>query len=132
MQKILNINSAFETIIPIYTAVPTSLNAFKENIYLELPNLNFSKAIKKPAANLTSFLRANYQHCWEDAGWKIIDEIESLCKMKIMVHSTWFFYSDVSSWSSNIRPWRTQSLNSTKRKFESDIYSATVKVKRKT
>ena len=132
MQKILNIGSVTETIIPIYIAVPPSLNAFKEGIYEELSRLNFSKAIKKPATNLTSFLRANYQQCWEDAGWKIFDEIESFCEMEIMVHSTWFFYSDISSWSSNIRPWRTQSLNSTKRKFESAIYSATVEVKRKT
>ena len=117
MQKILNINNITKTIIPIYIAAPPSLYAFKENIYQELPKLNFSKTITKPAANLTSFLQAMLgRQCWEDAGWKIIDEIKSLCEMEIMVHSTWFFYSDVSSWSSNIRPWCTTSLNSTKKK----------------
>ena len=108
--------------IPVYMAVPTSLNVFRNDVYKELENLNISFA--KPAKRLENFLMENYQSCWNQTGWHVVEEIVSLCEMEIMVHSTWFFYSPASTWSENIRPLRkTKSLQ---RKFEANVFDLAI------
>ena len=108
--------------IPVYMAVPTSLDDFRNNVYKELENLNIS--LSKPLRSLENFLVENYQSCWSQTGWHVVEEIVSLCEMEIMVHSTWFFYSPASSWSEHIRPLRkTKSLQ---RKFEANVFDLAV------
>ena len=56
------------------------------------------------------FLVENYQFCWNQTGWHVVEEIVSHCEMEIMVHSAWFFYSPASTSAENIRPLRKINL----------------------
>ena len=125
LKRMLEINSVAQKVIPIYIAVPFALETFRNNVYDELMILNHSKTFMKPSENLTIFLYDNYHQCWEENEWNVTEEIESLCEMEIMAQSTWFFYSVSSSWSANVRKWRT-SLQTSQRQFETDIFASAV------
>ena len=121
LQPVIDLHNVTQS-IPVYIAVPTTLDIFRNDIYKELENISLSFA--KPAKSLKNFLVENYQFCWNQTGWHVVEEIVSLCEMEIMVHSTWFFYSPASTWSENIRPLRkTKSLH---RKFEANIFGLAV------
>ena len=121
LQSVIDLHNVTQS-IPVYIAVPTSLDDFRNNVYKELENLDIS--LSKPLRSLENFLVENYQSCWSQTGWNVVEEIVSLCEMEIMVHSTWFFYSPASTWSKSIRPLRkTKSL---KRKFEANVFSLAV------
>jgi len=90
--------------ISIYIASPPSIKDFRNDIYIQLQEI--SKQIIKPTKELKDFLSEKYESCWIESGWKIPEEIESFCEMEIMVHSSWFFFSTLSTWSENIRPLR--------------------------
>ena len=121
LQPVIDLHTVTQS-IPVYIAVPTSLTVFRDDVYRELENLNISLA--KPSKRLKNFLMENYQSCWNQTGWQVVEEIVSLCEMEIMVHSTWFFYSPASTWSENIRPLRkTKSLQ---RKFEANVFDLAV------
>ena len=107
--------------IPVYIASPPSLKDFKNEVFNELQR--FSKLFLKPPKTLLEFLSEKYKSCWEETGWKVIEEIESLCEMEVMMRSSWFFYSAVSSWSENIRSWRSIPKNIFKQKADANIVS---------
>ena len=121
LQSAIDLHNVTQS-IPVYIAVPTSLDDFRNNVYDELHKIY--QSFVKPAKSLENFLMENYQSCWNQTGWHVVEEIVSLCEMEIMVHSTWFFYSPASTWSDNIRPLRkTKSLQ---RKFEANVFGLAV------
>ena len=107
--------------IPVYVAAPPSINDFRNEIYNKLQKQ--SKFLLKPPKTLREFLSDKYKLCWEETGWKIIEEIESLCEMEIMMRSSLFFSSVVSSWSKNIYCWRSISEKTSKHKANADLLS---------
>ena len=116
MKSIFNVTQT----IPVYIATPPSIHQFRNEIYDELQRI--SELFTRPSQSLHEFLSEKYTSCWEETGWKIVEEIESFCEMEIMVRSAWFFFSPASTWSENIRPLRFDSKQrQRKRKFEANI-----------
>lgn len=81
----------------LYIATPPSLNNFSNDIYSYAKSTN----LMYPKINLETYLTKNYKTCWYEI-WTNTDEIVSLVEMVIMEKSDIFFYSDGSSWSSNV------------------------------
>ena len=113
--------------IPIYIATPPQLESFADEVYEELEKLN--KLLVKPTIKLKAFLSSNYNICWKETGWKIMENIISLSEMEIMMKSTWFFFSPGSTWSETIRPFRTDTFenNTIVKRFEANVFQLAVK-----
>ena len=105
--------------LPVYIAAPPDEKDFVHSVYEELENLTFTR----PSMSVETFLTNKYGDCWQNHGWTNIPDIISLSEMEVMKNSFWFFYSAGSTWSQNIRPFRSYKTESGKfqKKFEADI-----------
>jgi len=108
--------------IPIYIASPPSLESFVNKVYDELEKL-YNRAVK-PSVKLRDFLSSKYNICWEDAGWKVTENIFSLCESEILINSFWFLFSYPSTWSQMIRPFRTNTYGNGTigKRFETNVF----------
>lgn len=98
--------------VPVYVAMPSTLNDFGQDVMNELIKMN--NDFVRPTIPLKSFLSKNYKTCWRKNKWTNIGEILSLSEMELMHKSSWFFYSKGTTWSRNVRSLRTVMKKETK------------------
>ena len=106
IEKELNISNDVvnQTPIPIYIAMPTKIEKFRDDVYENILAIN--KNFIKPTEHIETYLTKQYEQCWKETGWINLEEMFSLCEMEIMILSEWFIFSPGSTWSANVRPYR--------------------------
>ena len=122
----LQVSNEASASLPVYIAAPPGEEDFVNDVYKELENLN--KSFTRPSMSIERFLTSRYGDCWQKHGWTNIPDIISLSEMEVMKNSFWFFHSPGSSWSRNVRPFRSyiDTNGKVKKKFERDIIKVVV------
>ncbi|CAK8678797.1 unnamed protein product [Clavelina lepadiformis] len=114
--------------LPVYISTPPSLKHFKSKILSHLKDL--SSQLKIDLMDLEVYLvQAGLAQCLKNANWVSRNEIISLTEMEIVRKSKYFFYSIISTWSSNIRPLRSEwAKEGIRKKFEASVFQLAVDV----
>ena len=103
--------------ILVYMAAPSNATELKTKFYDEL--LNSNGIFEKPSESLESYLQKRFKPCWKQNVWiHSTADIFSLCEMELMIQSSWFLYSNPSTWSNVARLIRRTNQNV---KFEESL-----------
>ena len=103
--------------ILVYMAAPPSADELKTKFYDELSNSN--GIFEKPSESLETYLQKRFKPCWKQNVWIYSTaDIFSLCEMELMIQSSWFLYSNPSTWSDVARLIRRTNQNV---KFEESL-----------
>ena len=103
--------------ILVYVAAPPSADELKTKFYDELSNSN--GIFEKPSESLETYLQKRFKHCWKQNVWIYSTaDIFSLYEMELMIQSSWFLYSNPSTWSNVARLIRRTNQNV---KFEESL-----------